>query len=522
MSATIGLDHDPLGLDEVLARDGGMFARFTLGAVILATLVVAFGVGVVVPSVDPALVIAAVLGLLFIGAVALKPSFAAYTLLAVTPLIAGMNRGAVIPLLRPSEAVAFLAGVGLALRGLAAARRTDRLALPRLRTADVTILVMAITSSIIPLLWLLLRQQRPSADDFLYALTIWKWYGVYIIFRTSIRSVAQVRTCLYVAMVSAGLVAIIAIMQSLHLFGVTAILQRYFAPYGVTSEVANYRGGATLSLPVAVADLLVFALSAAFGLLIRGVKRREAQFLGAISVLYIFGILATGELSGLIALVVAGIALALLTHRGHYLVRMIPILLLALLFLQPVLHARLAAIDPSSGLPISWIGRLNNLRTFFWPHLFHGLNFVLGVRPSARVATPIYASGWVWIESGYTWLLWAGGIPFLLAYGYFTRENIRVSKRTARDRDDAVGAAALAVVVGLIVVAIGMTLDPHLTYRGSADLLFALLALASVGGPVLRSAPPAGDPRPDTATPNGPRTRRTSPRVLVPHGRDSA
>jgi len=116
MSATIELNHDPLGLHDVLARDGGLFERLSPGAVILATLVVALGVGVVVPSVDPSLVIAGVVGLLFIGAVALKPSFAAYTLLAVTPLIAGMNRGAVIPLLRPSEAVAFLAGVGLALR----------------------------------------------------------------------------------------------------------------------------------------------------------------------------------------------------------------------------------------------------------------------------------------------------------------------------------------------------------------------------------------------------------------------
>src|SRR5262249_46058029 len=148
--------------------------------------------------------------------------------------------------------------------------------------------------------------------------------------------------------------------------------------------------------------------------------------------------------------------------------------------MRPVLTHRLADIDPQRGLPVSWVGRLNNLHTFFWPKLFAGNNFILGIRPAARVATTKYASAWVWIESGYTWLLWGGGIPLLaglldVVFGAWLENGPR-----ARGRADAGGAAAVGVVSAIAVITVCMMLDPHLTYRGSADLLFALLALVAV------------------------------------------
>src|SRR6476661_4509062 len=144
---------------------------------------VAAWLGVTQPRVAVALALVAVVAV----TVAMRPALAAYALIVVTPLTAGIDRGSAIPLLRPNEAVAALVGGALLLRALLGARAGRR---PTLRLSQVEwgLLAMAVASSVLPLAWMAVRQRPIATDDLLYALVLWKLGSVYLIVRASIRT----------------------------------------------------------------------------------------------------------------------------------------------------------------------------------------------------------------------------------------------------------------------------------------------------------------------------------------------
>jgi hypothetical protein len=470
----------------VMSRRSMVAAGIGVAAVILA-------LGVTVAP--PALLVAATIGIGLAAAVAVYPPFGVYLLIGVTPLLAGMERGSVIPVLRPNEALDVLIGAGLIAGGLVRMRSRT---LPRLKlgTTDRTILLLAAASSILPLMWMLLRGLRPESDDILYSLMIWKYFGVYLIAKVSIRDDHQMKVCLWISMIAASVVAAIAICQSLHIGAVTAFLGKYYVSYGYTASISNGRGGSTLGLPIAVADLMTLNLAIAVGFLLRHTRHKAA--LGIMSALFLVGALSAGEFSGAMGVVFGVVVIAAITRRLRQMAALFPALLIGAMVLRPVIETRLAGFNSVSGVPVSWTGRWTNLTNYFFPPLFGHANFILGVRPAARVATASRAAGFVWIESGYTWLLWAGGIPLLAAFVYFLWKNLRFTMPLARVADDATGVAALAVATGLWVIGVLMTLDPHLTYRGSADLLFALLGLVVAGSRWTTTAKADAPPAPDS------------------------
>lgn len=424
---------------------------------------------------EPLLALAGILATALVVAVMARPHLAAYVLLPATLLITGVERGVVVPLLRPNELVLLLMAGALLLRALILVTNGYR-PRPRITAIDLTLLALCFTSSVLPLLTMAARSRAIEPDDLLYALNLWKYMAVYLMVRSTIRTEHQVASCLWLVMGASAVVATIGILQSLELFGVPGMLGRFYTPEG-GSDLARNRATSTLGSSFAVADVMVFNLAIATGWLLRGAPQRKTLL--AAAGLFVFGTLASGQFSSVIALVVVALAVGLVTGRLHKLfLAGLPLAAGAAVALQPVIQRRLAPFQSTRGLPSGWLGRLENLRRFFWPELLKDYNYVLGVRPAARVPAPESWREWVSIESGHTWLLWNGGIPMVVAFVAFAWSSLSTTARLARRRSGPLGVAAIAAFAAMVVQVVLLTLDVHLILRGAADVTFALLGLA--------------------------------------------
>lgn len=418
------------------------------------------------------LVVIAIVALIMV-----RPAFAGYALIFLTPLIVGINAGSLIPLIRPNEALIALFGVAIAVRWLVSVRTGDRM-WPRFDWVDATLIALCVTSSILPLMMMVARQRAITTDDLLYSIVLWKLLAEYVIVRSVIVTSEQVMRCLWLSMWSAAIVCAVGILQSLKLFGVPGLLATYYAPLDVTSALSIGRGSSLLGLPAAVADLAILNLAIAIGMLARGHRRR--LLLTGLAVLFTLAVVAAAEFATVFGLLVAVVVIVILTKSGRILLYAGPVALLAGVLLWPVIQLRLSGFQTGGfQLPASWVERLQHLESYFWPVLFSDYNWILGVRPDARVFVPTTKYDYVWIESGYTWLLWGGGIPLLASYIGFVWAVVRKGFSYAR-RADAAGIVGFALATAITAQAFTMIFDPHLTFRGSGDAFFLTLALLRV------------------------------------------
>jgi hypothetical protein len=440
--------------------------------------------GVLAAAAGPllALTVIGVLGLVgLFAAAAYWPVFATYAYLGTLPLIAGIDRGNLIPLVRPNEAllVVLLAG---ALVGGCLRRRQGQTASLQLHQLDIPLGVFLLVSTAWPLLSMVLRGHTPASSDLAAVLPVCKLIALYLLARFTLTTEAQLVRCFRLIIWPGTVVAVIAILQTLHFGPVVSMLQTVWTPASNSAALAE-RGTTTLASSIATGDYIIICLTLVICCGARGLlDRRERLVLGFVLGA---GVLAAGQFSTWIsAVVAAGLILWRFTTVRRNSIRFLWLIPVALLVGAPALIGRLEGFG-DYGVPRSWIGRWNNLSNFYLPR-FGFINVLLGVSPNSVLSAPERWREVIYLESGYLELLWIGGIPLLAAFIWLSVAVLRrtgtlmaQSRGQPEGQSDAVTAAASALWVCWWFVLILTILDPHLTLRGTGDVLFMLMGITT-------------------------------------------
>ena len=432
--------------------------------------------GILAVAAGPIFALGAIGVLVLVGlfaAAAYRPVFATYAYLGTLPIIAGIDRGHLIPLVRPNEALLVVLLLGALVGGYFRWCRGERAPL-QLHQLDIPLGVFLLASTAWPLLSMVLRGQTPMVTDLAAVLPVCKLAAIYLLVRFTITTESQLVRCFRLIIWPGALVAVIAILQTLHFGPVVSLLQAVWTPDSNAAALAE-RGTTTLASPIATGDYIIICLTLIICCGMRGLlDRRERLGLGLVLGA---GVLATGQFSTWIsAIVAAGLILWRFSAVRSRALRFLWLVPVALAIGAPALIGRLQGFG-EFGVPRSWIGRWSNLSDFYLPR-FDVINVLLGVSPDSVLQAPERWRDVIYLESGYLELLWVGGIPLLAAFIWLSVVVLRRA-REFMEQPGALGAAASALWVSWWFLLILTVLDPHLTLRGTGDLLFMLIGITT-------------------------------------------
>jgi hypothetical protein len=438
-------------------------------------------IGGILAVVAGPLIVLATLGVLALvgmfAAAAYRPIFGTYAYLGTLPIIAGIDRGHLIPLVRPNEALLVVLLAGALAGSYVRWCRGERVPL-QLHQLDIPLGVFLLASTAWPLLSMLLRGQIPATTDLAAVLPVCKLVAIYLLVRFSVGTEAQLVRCVRLIIWPGAVVAVIAILQTLNFGPVVSLLQAVWVPDSNATAIAE-RGTTTLASPIATGDYIIICLTLIVCCAMRGLlDRRERLGLGLVLGA---GVLATGQFSTWIsAVVAAGLILWRFNTLRHHSLRFAWVIPVALAIGAPALIGRLQGFS-EFGVPRSWIGRWNNLSNLYLPR-FGFINVLMGVSPDSVLEAPERWRDVVYLESGYLELLWVGGIPLLAAFVWLSIVVLRWTRQLMEQSEGhqpAIGVAASALWVCWWFVLILTVLDPHLTLRGTGDLLFMLIGVTA-------------------------------------------
>jgi hypothetical protein len=439
----------------------------------LGALVIAFALGVVVVG-KPQLGLAALAGLGLVVAVLLRPVLGGLILVGLVPILSGIAPGVPVAHFRISELL--IGAVGITV--LASARRSDAVPWTSL---DWLLLAYGAGWAVFGAIDGVTLHQNLGPTDWGTIFGQLQFFLIYRAVRTALRTPAERRTAVAVLLVATTPVALLAVLQQLHVGGVVRFLNtltgglsgpaatagtatRATGPFNNWAVLAGYL------LPL----LLVLCALTMSGQITR--HRRAAWFIGVVA---FTGLLLTAELSAIILFCIGTIVLASQYGHGRRALRFAgAAAVVGALVAAPFLATRLnqefsssAGSGRHAGVPQTLDFRWHVWTTQYVP--------AIEARPLTGYGPQLPPSiQWRYPESQYVAYLMEGGFPVLLLFGGLALAMVKRSREAARSRDPFERALGRAVAFTVIAMLVMNLIWPFLSNAGLPQVLWCLLAIA--------------------------------------------
>ncbi len=472
-----------------------------LALVVLAAvaLVIAAVAGSATAAVGP-VVPGVVAGLAVFALIQWRPLAGAVTLLAVTPFVVGLGRGAIIPFLRLNEALLFAVAAAIAVHIMYRWSRSERVSLAAggFSSLDWSIGLLVLAATVVPLLVRYGRGLTISLDDAIHTVVFIKFGLLYFVFRFAVRTADDVRRCLIVSMAASVPVAALAIAQSMQVPGIATVLDPWVD--GPASAFFG-RGAGTIGNSGALGDLMALHLGLALMLFFRHLELgigdplalRRSRWFALAALVFAIGGFGSGQFSGFAATLITIVVVVLVAGRPRTLLGLPVLGSIVIAAVWPVIALRLQGFNCSANLPTSWQVRISNVEDLVLPELSRDFNWAFGVRPDTSIDTPLVLNGETFIESGILWLLWAGGLALLCAFALLMVLAFRRFRDASMADDPWLAATGGAGLAATCFVAVLTSVDPHITLRGFADVFYPVMAMSLVAAAApVRAVSPAG------------------------------
>lgn len=462
----------PTNFQEMVKRQFQGLAILPLGGFLLIALVAGVlaaisPLGVVVVGLFAIVVVLNGLILIF------RPNWIVYGTIFLIPLISGVERGRLLPGLRPNEPLLLII-VGMFILS------TKKVKKRKLTQVDLAIGVYLFFGSILPLLTYLLRTSTIDLANLMPLLAPWQYVLLYWLIVACDFTLAQARRCLQLLTLAGAIIAVIAILQMIEVEPVISFLRNYYysghlmrvEEWGyprTTSLLANWHGtGVYLSFSALA--VLAYHLS--------GSKLFPGWLSGLFVLLLITGMITTTSITSIVIFGLGTLLILLINKKAkaRWLLLLIPLIILTASFLfRNQISAQLDKQFRGRGsiIPKSIIYRIDNWREEFLPIVREYWLFGYGAElPETLVGVPSE-------DSQFIYMLLKGGVFYVMAFLVFIGVVIRRLSHFYKSATLPLARDLFLTAITLFVVIVpACFLQAYMTYSGVAEYLWILLGLS--------------------------------------------